>query len=848
MATSSLVLKLRRGSRILNLTSGPYYPGADLNPPSASIVPMLSPGSAANRYGGSEKVSERAQTRTWDLPLWVKGSTEGVIRRGIQALAEFLRSSNSNETLYIDFRPNSDVAAVPLWGTYGSNLSYEVIHAAAPRLQNGYGTANLRGTKVMVVVSCTIAPFAETTQLKLATAGGFVTEDKYGYLYAGSRGLIIAPSGTNKFTNPVFGHSTFSNGWTIGSDLSVTLDTKPHLFGDIGQCVRIVRNTSVGTTTLTQSVTAASTNLQAISGYFAHENDIGTISGVTATYDGLQVPTTWTAVGNGVYRGTAWPTGITSAKNAGWDITVQGIVVYHTASLFEDTGGATAYSATPFFYGEMPGCAWTGTAHASTSTRTAGTLKIDCLTAFNSAEGAVRVIWQPDVSASLVSGDLTLFDNGYIRLTYIAASQYFRFYVNHGSGVFVTSAVQNFIAGNTLVIHCSWGVDSNWAGSYRAITINGVTVSSTATYTVTAVTSNLFIGSTTSGTQQCRGTLKEVATYKATMTSAEMLADYNNLAGIVSNDVCVAPIPYWYSRDGDNITDNALDASGSTGAPHTNWLMAGGIPGTAPAKTYLYGVLSSTFAAIKSVWLNHIPLSQYYDPADFLYYDASGSADVSSSGGSYNSVSVGTTAVTIGGISIVPREGLKEILGLPFFLLARVSDAGSNLLLAALYTIGGTSVETTYTPVTSAAAFRLYKTPQSLFPDEKSLLGGQRVTNNGISVYLKAKRSTGTTNASFDYYALIVGDFARISGSSSGDVAYFYSDGVAGGATTSGTATGDLMGLNTMSLDVIGSRAIEFVPHRLNFLICYSGDDTVDPAIARTITHYGVITPRWEVL
>ncbi|HFD38530.1 MAG TPA: LamG domain-containing protein [Anaerolineae bacterium] len=53
---------------------------------------------------------------------------------------------------------------------------------------------------------------------------------------------------------------------------------------------------------------------------------------------------------------------------------------------------------TPFFYGDMPGCSWSGTAHASTSSRSAGTLKYDKATAWPGlSEGTFMArVWLPD--------------------------------------------------------------------------------------------------------------------------------------------------------------------------------------------------------------------------------------------------------------------------------------------------------------------------------------------------------------------------------------------------------------------------------------------------------------------
>ena len=96
--------------------------------------------------------------------------------------------------------------------------------------------------------------------------------------------------------------------------------------------------------------------------------------------------------------------GIASAQNTGVEIEAVGVSGY----LMGYQADEKAYP-TPLCWGDLMGCAWTGTAHASTSTRTAARWQQNLANCLNNAEGTIVVAWQPDRANTTYSADNYLF-------------------------------------------------------------------------------------------------------------------------------------------------------------------------------------------------------------------------------------------------------------------------------------------------------------------------------------------------------------------------------------------------------------------------------------------------------
>src|SRR3990167_8695340 len=135
------------------------------------------------------------------------------------------------------------MAYEPLWGQDGW-LFYQIEHGVAS-VGGEYAETNRRATNVFVRLDLIIRPYALGLRQRLASATGGVLEDTIGAADGQSRGLIIAEATTNKMTNPVFGHATWNNGWTAGSNIIATQNTdKRFLLPGTTSSAKLTRNAS----------------------------------------------------------------------------------------------------------------------------------------------------------------------------------------------------------------------------------------------------------------------------------------------------------------------------------------------------------------------------------------------------------------------------------------------------------------------------------------------------------------------------------------------------------------------------------------------------------------------------
>ena len=121
------VAKLIKGAALLDLSSGRYALMGDFIPPSTSFDIATAGGTSANRYGGATKVIEKALPIDLTFSVRVLGGSNAEIERGVKDIANFLRQAgDANEPVYLEWRPDSNVAFEPAWGQQGSNLRLRV--------------------------------------------------------------------------------------------------------------------------------------------------------------------------------------------------------------------------------------------------------------------------------------------------------------------------------------------------------------------------------------------------------------------------------------------------------------------------------------------------------------------------------------------------------------------------------------------------------------------------------------------------------------------------------------------------------------------------------------------------
>jgi hypothetical protein len=207
------------------------------------------------------------------------------------------------------------------------------------------------------------------------------------------KGYQAAEATTNKATNPVFGNSTWNALWNTGADMTAVQTTNALYVYSGYSSVRLTRSGAGTGNTFYQNLIAGNTNVHTLSAYFKKLDG----SAVTDAdidfyiYTVSQSPDGIVEVGDGWYM--AWKTIAAVAAGSG----SYGVVVHNVgASII--LGGMQLEEKpypTPLCHGDMaPGHSWAGTAHGSSSSRTASQM-IYTGVAMPTTEWSLGLYYQP---------------------------------------------------------------------------------------------------------------------------------------------------------------------------------------------------------------------------------------------------------------------------------------------------------------------------------------------------------------------------------------------------------------------------------------------------------------------
>lgn len=821
------ILKLVKGSKTLNLNDlSEYFLTADFVPPAVNRVPNFAEGSSANRYGGAALISTRSINRQFSFTVQIRGDSDREMQRAMNNIEYMLsQAGDPVEPLYLKYKANSDVAYEPLWGQDGW-LTYIVEHGIAVPMPS-YSNINRRSVNLEAQLNLALRPYAIGLRQRLASATGGVIEDTIGMVDGQSRGLVISLALTNKFTNPIFGHATFDNGWTTLSSLISAQNTNPNfvLFGQ--NSVKLTCKDALGNNVFYQSLTLT-VAVYTLSFYVKRIDGAAvTSSDVTIDFaDSNQTPI-FNNVGNGWYRATF--TGTATAAPGAY-----GVIVLFGRTIYVDGFQIELFAyATPLFYGDLLGCAWTGTAHASTSTRTAGRVSIAASDSINLAQGTFRIVVRFNVSNAYTQPMYLMDTTGYIFRFYFLGSDK-KFYFTDGTNT-VSTAAQTFSVGTIYIIHATY-----LPGTGLIIYINGSSAATSATYTPPLLPTNMFIGSDPTDIQGTQGTILDFTTFDRAMTATEVATDYANIAQVTAHNQRVGCVPWLWTKDGDDVVDNANDDT-----TRNNFAVCSGIPGSAPTETEINATLSVATGTFTEIYMSNlasdvfVPIQQ----SSVQYTDLSGSTDSNSSGSAYRAQSVSTTGIDVTNSTGITGTGFaKYLFGREYILVTRLTDLGSAspVSLAAVVT-GTADVTTDYLQAATSASAGIYATPPFVLAGLENRVHnpGDNILSN-FQVYLYAKRTTGSASINVDYIALLPRPFMVLKSASAGVTATLRYKGRK--AHTGSPATAVI----SPNIPVIGD-VIELVPNRINTLISFMND--VNATITRTLTYSSVyVTPRWSLL
>lgn len=358
------------------------------------------------------------------------------------------------------------------------------------------------------------------------------------------KAVEIAQGTVNLFDNPVFGTGDYT-GYSYyagsGGNGTATVGTGSVYVGEYA--LEMTADTA-GTSQLSKGGLTTLDNGESLTISVYAESDDGARFGLNI-YD----VTNTTSHSSGVLTADDDYTHHTHT----WTNNTGGTVTISFYMYFYDTDGTTklrvgglqaekkAY-ATPVTYGDMPNSAWTSTAHASTSTRSAGSLYYT--NPIDATEGTLGIWWQPfaDYDDQPTS---YLFDEGGLAAYFDSADYKINF--TDGTNTAESSAL-DFSAGDW--VHLVF----TWSSSGLTIYIDGVADGTNGTYTAPTLGSNLYIGSSDTPDSQA-GLLDDLVITESAMSADLVRAIYESSAPVfaeTSISVWRSPtkVPIWVDSRG----------------------------------------------------------------------------------------------------------------------------------------------------------------------------------------------------------------------------------------------------------------------------------------------------------
>jgi len=727
---TSPTIKLIQGGRSLDLSSGRYRVSQDFNPPAVQLTTVVAAGTSASAIGTASVIDRRAKPRTWSFSIDVYGNTEAEVRRGLNDLAAFLSwAGDDQDPVYLSYKPNSDTPE-PSWGQDGT-LRYEIVDGTVD-IGKGYGVQRLRERYVSRnPVTLTIQPYATGLPQTPAQAKGAITHDTVGTGTGRDRGVVVGYPTTNVMTNPIHGHPTWNTGWTASANMVATENSDPRYIPE-GFGVRSAKLQAKGASADWYQSPTLTVSTYTLSCYVKRpDGGVVDSSVVQLIHNSSPRTTTYKSVGDGWYRLTYAGTGAAAVASYGLRLAGIATILYASGWKLENVGYAT-----PVTHGDMAGCAWSSTAHASTTTVTTPFLRLPISDDFfNKGAGCIRaVVTIPDSS---YGSNLVVFYDG---------ASGFRGYFDTGGSIWFNDGTNSINGSAAITAGVTYVVHWVWDQSRLQIYVNGSSVASGGTHTVQAGYNYLYIGSDNTPALHQNQVFGDFTVWNQPLTTAQVLADYTNIAPIVADGQRVNTIPYLWTKDGDNAVDSFDDSS------YDNWCVVRHVPGSAPAGVR-YEIENGVTATWSTAWLGLWATREFINPGRVLYSEQSGTADGTCSGAAYKRTLIGTseTAANTSAISWASDPKLYRFVGgREWFANARMRIAsGTGKARQLLFLSGLDSIRAQSYAQLFSGYFRDIMLPSVVFPD----LDYNRVSFAGMAHYVAATNSANI-NTDLDFYCL----------------------------------------------------------------------------------------------
>ena len=349
------------------------------------------------------------------------------------------------------------------------------------------------------------------------------------------KALQAAEATANKMTNPVYGHATWNTGWTTGADLTAVQNFDPNyvLYGV--NSAKVTRITSGGSRSFYQNINAGNTNMHCLSAYVRKaDGSTITASDCQLFYGGL-LTTTYTALNNGWYLLHALVTGVASSTITGVTLTALSTDYYVGGVQLEEMPYPT-----PLAHGGMgPGHAWTGTAHESTSTRTATQVVYTGIPM--PASWSFGFWFQPWTTATELTAADWLFTwaadaNNYVGLVYSHATD--TLYLRWNGNTSLSDI-------NHTDLSCGEAVHiaATFDGTTLTFYVNGEVIGTATPAAMTAAPTILAVGSYYTGSNTVNGLIDDLYGVKIVQTQDDIKAIIDSEVPVAAEHGAIS----WYS-------------------------------------------------------------------------------------------------------------------------------------------------------------------------------------------------------------------------------------------------------------------------------------------------------------
>lgn len=803
----TLYLEFEKSKRRLDLASDRYRIGSEFKPPTAISDVVLASGTSANTVGRSRAVSRSPRPVEFPFDLQIWGDTHKEVERALADLQTSLSWAGDDlDALYLVYRGNSDTPE-PIFGQGGS-VRYKVVSGDV-EISSDYSIRPsrehmLRDNRVTLLLQ----PYAHGAKQKLARAAGGVYVQRRNSDSSEITGLVVPESRANYCPNPIFAHPTFGTGWTAAAGL-VAFENTDRRFVFAGSRSAYLVSQSSGSRVYYWAV-SLSAAAHVIS-FRVKRRDSGVVDASTcqAYFNNALRTSNYTSLGDGWYL--VWYTGTASASSVNYGV---GLASGGAASLYVDGFQLEPGTIpTPLIHADAIGCSAVGPIHNSVSSRSTAR-------AFLRAADNHRLLGSGTISAIVTTPNTGYPSN---IVVFFESSTGFRLYYSGSTWRFSDntteiSATDPLTEGKRTHLHIRYGSQG------IALYVNGVFQSSSATYTPAAAIGDMYLLTESTPSLHANHWLSEYVVWGEELTATQIANDYETKLSLSGQATSIPPV-FW-TKDGDNRLDNANDNT------RDNYGVAFCVPGSAAALTRIVG--GSAFD-LENVSIGNWEIPDFINPSRVLYYEGTGTADGTCSGGSFDRTSVSTTeASLVKPLSLwsetLDRELFRFVKGRRFGCIVRARGAGYIRWRHNLSPLSMQQTQRRYI----AGYFRNHLLPAVTIPETADEI--QRVNDE---VEVLGVSASGTVNFDVDFACLFPhpcftfnsGNAFVIDGREY-DSAYGVSGNIASGVVVGGEINLRPNAYNVIMASVFGMSNI-------------LADNSIDSFVDLTTIE---VTPRWELL